>query len=773
MEKKKNRVLSKIWNFIKKVFTGLLLLFLLAILIFLIPQVQTYLGKQLTQDFNETYQTDLKVDGLKINYKGNIELDELLLRDDFQDTIIYAKSLQTSLVNLLNVTGNNLHFSNTEFDRLKFKLKQYKGEDYDEFTKFLSKLEDTTSTSSNSPFQLKINRAIAYKSEFLIINENESLDPNFSIKNLDFNLSNFKLVGPDLNFQMRRMSGILKEGIIVDDFSTKFSYTPQHMDFQKLTLETPYSYIHGDLKFDYEREDLKNFLDQVDIDARFRPSQISSTDLRKYYSGFGYTEEINLEGNATGQINNLTLSSLKVHGLKNTSLKGNLLLVNSFGKSPFKMTGYPIEIVTSYNDLVKLFPTDLKPTLPVYFKEFEATQLKGKVEVSNDVLFTALNISSDLGKANINLNFDKYQDIEKVEYTGFVDVSRFNLSRFFKSKVLGNSSFFLNVTGKGFTKSSLNTLAVGKINSIEINNYAYKNIELNGNLKAPFFDGSLKSLDPNFLFSFEGLIDASQQLNAFDFDADIEYADLSALNIVKNDTLADFKGNLKVDLRGNTIDELEGQLSFNSFTYENSQEIYDFEDLTVKSSFLDAKQTISIESPDVISGTFEGEYKLTSLPKLFSNAIENLYFKNKYDSSDNFQYVDFDLNIYNKIIEVFFPKIEVAPNTFMRGSIDASKNDFSLNFRSPHLEIYGNTFDKINIQIDTDSPLYNSYVEIEKKNNQYKCKYFDMLGIKIDSPEAHPMDFVLDDLGKAGYEHYMLKEISEQPTVIRKIMTES
>jgi len=726
-------VLSKIWNFIKKVFTGLLLLFLLAILIFLIPQVQTYLGKQLTQDFNQTYQTDLKVNGLKINYKGNIELQELLLRDDYQDTIIYAQSLQTSLVNLLNISGSNLHFSNTEFYRLKFKLKQYKNEDYDEFTKFLSKLEDTTSTSSNSPFQLKINRAIAYESEFIIIDENVSSKPNFSIKNLDFNLSNFKLIGPDLNFQMRKMSGMLKEGIIVDDFSTKFSYTPQHMDFQNLILETPYSYIQGDLKFDYEREDLKNFLDQVDIDARFRPSQISTTDLRKYYDGFGYAQQINLEGRAIGQLNNLTLSSLEFEGLENTSFRGDLLLINSFGRSAFKMDGYSINLTTSYKDLISLFPRDLKSNLPLYFQEFGVTQLNGKIEISKNNLFSAIELSTELGGAYINLNFNNYQNIEKVEYTGFVDVTRFDLSRFFKSKVLGNSSFFLNVTGKGFTKSSLNTLALGKINSIDINDYVYKNIELNGNLKAPYFNGSLKSFDPNFLFSFEGLIDASQQLNAFDFDADIEYADLSALNIVKNDTLADFNGILKVDLKGNTIDELEGQLSFNSFTYENSEEKYDFEDLIIESSFLEAKQTISIESPDVISGTFEGEYKLTSLPTLFSDAIENLYFESEYDSSEVYQYVDFDLNIYNKIIEVFFPKIQVAPNTFIRGSLNASENDFSLNFRSPHLDIYGNSFDKINIQIDTDSPLYNSYVEIEKiVTSYYDISDFNMINVNLN-----------------------------------------
>lgn len=66
----------------------------------------------------------------------------------------------------------------------------------------------------------------------------------------------------------------------------------------------------------------------------------------------------------------------------------------------------------------------------------------------------------------------------------------------------------------------------------------------------------------------------------------------------------------------------------------------------------------------------------------------------------------------------------------------------------------------------------NSYVEVEVKDGKYDFKLFDMVGYELDRPEAHPMNLVLDDLGKAGYDHYMLKEISEQPAVVRKIMSE-
>lgn len=724
-------MLKSLWNFLKKTVTAVILILLLIVLVFLIPQVQTYYGNKLTKSFNETYDTDLNVSRLSINYKGNIVLDNLLLRDDYEDTIIYAKSLSTSLINLANLSGKNLHFSNTEIDQLKFKLKQYQNERYDEFTKFLDKLNDTT-TTSGQPFQLKINRVLAYKSDFSIINQNISQDPTFFIRDLDFNLSNFKLLGPDLDFNLRRMSGILKQGIIVEDFKTRFSYSPSRMHLEDLSLETPYSKIEGEIEFDYNREDLKDFFDKVNVNAKFNNSLVSSTDLRRFYDGFGYSQELNITGVASGQLNNLELKALDITGVQDTKLDAELKLVNSFSDSPFSMKGSSMNISTTYGDLISLFPDDLKENLPIYFKQFGLTNLKGRIELSNDELFTVLDVKSKLGKTSLNLNFENYQSPDVVKYAGFLDVVKFDLASFLGIKTLGKTTFNFNVNGSGFTKSSLNTLAEGTINSIEVNGYEYKNIRLNGNLKAPYFNGRLESLDPNFLFSFDGLLDASKKENIYNFSADIDYADLAKLNIVKRDTVADFQGKLRVDLKGNSLDELKGKLSFNSFEYENTSEKYRFEDLIVQSSFEKDKQTISIDSPDVISGKLEGEFKLTSLPQLFSDAVENLYFRSKKDSKSKNQFVDFDLNIYNKIVEVFFPEIEVAPKTYIRGSIDADANNLSLNFRSPHLEVYGNTLDNINIQIDTENPLYNSYVEIESIiTSFYNISDFNMINVNL------------------------------------------
>ncbi|MFP4477944.1 MAG: glutamine--fructose-6-phosphate transaminase (isomerizing) [Candidatus Izemoplasmatales bacterium] len=66
----------------------------------------------------------------------------------------------------------------------------------------------------------------------------------------------------------------------------------------------------------------------------------------------------------------------------------------------------------------------------------------------------------------------------------------------------------------------------------------------------------------------------------------------------------------------------------------------------------------------------------------------------------------------------------------------------------------------------------NSVIIVERIKDKFNFEIFDTIGLKIEKPEKHPMDFVTDELDKAGFEHYMLKEISEQPAVVRKIMSE-
>jgi glucosamine--fructose-6-phosphate aminotransferase (isomerizing) len=63
-----------------------------------------------------------------------------------------------------------------------------------------------------------------------------------------------------------------------------------------------------------------------------------------------------------------------------------------------------------------------------------------------------------------------------------------------------------------------------------------------------------------------------------------------------------------------------------------------------------------------------------------------------------------------------------------------------------------------------------TFAVVSQNKDGYEYQIYDIIGTRL-SPNLLKMDLVLDEIGKAGYSHYMLKEICEQPSVVRKIMS--
>ena len=77
------------------------------------------------------------------------------------------------------------------------------------------------------------------------------------------------------------------------------------MNFGDLSIETEKSELKGDLRFDYKREDLKDFTDKVNVTASFRDSEISLTELNVFFDEFGVNQRADFNADLSGTLNNL------------------------------------------------------------------------------------------------------------------------------------------------------------------------------------------------------------------------------------------------------------------------------------------------------------------------------------------------------------------------------------------------------------------------------------------------------------------------------------
>ncbi|HSM62499.1 MAG TPA: translocation/assembly module TamB domain-containing protein, partial [Gillisia sp.] len=322
---------------------------------------------------------------------------------------------------------------------------------------------------------------------------------------------------------------------------------------------------------------------------------------------------------------------------------------------------------------------------------------------------------------------------ENVDYKGNLVFNQFNIGRLLDNKDLGKTSLNLNIDGSGFTPESLNTQVRGKISRLNFKNYTYSDISIIGNVRNSVFNGNFNSNDPNFKLEFNGLVDISKKVNVYDFQASIAYADLNELNFITRDSIAILKGDILINMQGNTLDNIAGKVMLLNTSYQNQNDLYYFDDLEVNSTF-DAERvrTIAVNSPDVINGKVRGKFKVSEVGSLFNNSIGSIYTNYRPDVITTNQYLEFDFDIYNKIVEVFFPEVALAPNTFIRGRIESDESEFKLTFKSPKIEAFGNMMKDINIQVDNNNPIYNTYVEADSVSTKYyNFSEFNLINVTL------------------------------------------
>ncbi len=188
-----------------------------------------------------------------------------------------------------------------------------------------------------------------------------------------------------------------------------------------------------------------------------------------------------------------------------------------------------------------------------------------------------------------------------------------------------------------------------------------------------------------------------------------------------------------MDISGNSLDNIVGDIKFTKTNYQNKNETYYFEDFKVSSTFEnDSTRIIDINSPDIITGYLKGNFRVKELGRLLQNSLGSIYTNYRPFNISANQRLAFNFKIYNKIVDVFFPEVKFDPNTFIRGNIIADEGDFKLTFKSPSIVAYGNELDSIDVKIDNKNPLFNTYVSIgDLATPYYDVKDFNLINTTL------------------------------------------
>ncbi|MCW2119947.1 translocation/assembly module TamB domain-containing protein [Flavobacterium sp. 7A] len=695
--------------------------------------VQTKIAQYVTQTLNKDFGVDISMSKAKINVFGGVKLNDVLIRDHHKDTLIYSQIVNTNILDLNKLVKGDLIFGGIRLENLLFNLKTYKGEKDTNIDVFIKSFDNgKPSTGKHTLFTTT--DAEIVNSHFVLTDENRVVPKDVDFTKLNAKLVDFKLYGANVNTIIRKMSFQDYRGLYVSELNTTFSYTKKQIVLKNLDIKTKESKIKADLTLSYKITDFADFNNKVKFEGIIYPSLLSSNDIRPFYKDLGKNLIFNLGTTIEGTLNDLSLNNLSLYDSKNTKLFGAINFKNIWGNKQqrFLMDANLSKLSANYDNLVQLIPNVLGKKLPIELKRVGNFVINGNIQWSATYLDADFSMITEIGKVQSDLSINQIDFIDKASYNGNIMTQDFDMGILLGEKSLGKVTMDVEIEGVGFTEKYLDTGVKGVISSINYNDYNYKNVSLNGNFKPPYYRGKVNIDDPNLNMDFDGLVDLSKKDSKYDFHINVRNADFHKLKLV-DDLKSNFRGDVVVQVDGNTIENLQGNIYIKNTSYQNDKDTYVFDDFTINSSFDEEKiRTITLNSPDIVQGEVVGKFKFKELGILVRNSLGSLYANFKPEQVDKGQFLKFDFTIYNKIIEIFYPEISIGTNTILKGNIKSDTNDFKLNFKSPQIVASTTTFDNIKVAIDNKNPLYNAYIELDSiKTKHYKIRDFSLINVTV------------------------------------------
>jgi hypothetical protein len=740
-----------------------------------IPAIQTALGSYATGKINDIYGTDIKIEKAGLQFNGDVELKSILIKDHFEAPMISVSELNTSVLNFAKMVNNELVFGDIDLYNLFFHVKTYKGESDTNLDIFVDKFDTQNPRKYVAKFLLSSSRLNINSSVFRLTDENKDSPVVLNFTDLNILATDFLISGPDIDANIKRLSFIDSRGLALKNIETVFSYTPTKMLFSDLGIRTDSSLVSGKLQFDYQREDLNSFSDKVIISGFFENSSLDLGEFNLLYDEFGDNQKAQLNTTFSGTLKDLQFEEFNLKTNSNTSIIGRFHVNELFDSSSdgFLLDGEFDAISSSYEELTALLPRVLGNTIPSAFNVLGRFKMSGSTKITNESVKAVMDISTEIGSLFIDLNLNEIEVIDNASYVGQIRFTDFNLGRAIGEPTIGLVTSSHRVVGSGFRKESISCNINGGVSSFVFKDYNYSDLQVSGVITDKVFNGQLDAADPNLKLNFSGLVDFSDNENIYDFSAIIDYANLNALKLVDRDKISVLKGEMSIDMKGTSIDDVYGVLSFKDALYENQNDSYEFKDFEITSMFDSNKsRTIQVNSPEIVNGSLKGEFRINQLPNLMRNSIGDIYTKfNSFEVLEN-QYLNFNFKIYNKIVELFYPDLQLGPNTSVKGRVETDPKNFKLTFKSPTIKMDDFFANKIKLQLINDNTLFNSYVEIDSlATAYYNVSEFSLINVTLNDTLYMKTEFKGGENYKDSFDlnlYYTIDESNKSVVGVKK-----
>lgn len=710
----------------------LMTLFLIAVGLMLalrLPAFQTWVVQQAAGYLSSELQTTVTLEKIQIEIFRTLSIKGLYIEDEQGDTLLHAGEI-SSAIDLFAPFNGKIYLKDVTLKDAIFKLKKYpdiKGLNLDFIIRYFTPQKKDTLPSS--PFDFNPGE-ITLENVIFVYRDERNNDPrdgmdfeDIRVEKINASIDNVRFENDTIYATVNNLTAREKSGFRLDYFETEASFSSTGMHFENLLVSTRETKLLTDLTFNYDHiSDFGEFVEKVRMRSEFEESILSSNDLRYFAPALkGFDRSVRFRGKVRGTVSQLRGRDLYIRYGSQSSFKGDVSIAGlpRFDESFFDLV--VDELVTNKSDVetIPLYPFGEGKTLdmPDNFSRLGKVRFNGKFTGFLNDFVAYGNLNTALGFISSDLNFKLEPEVQKSSYSGHLSAIGFDIGSLTSSTgILGRTSFKADVKGTGLTIDKLNARMDGLISSLELNQYNYKNITVNGQIAKRLFNGILNVEEENLGLDFEGTIDFTSKVPEYKFDTEIRHARLSKLKIIDRDTSSELNTTATINMRGTDIDNMKGYLHIGKTTYFENKKVISMDSLVFESSGSLGIQSAQIKS-DILDMTMSGTYKRSTMydeaMNILASFVPLLKKKSLESAASTVLNYDILLKNPNPVLDIFYPELSFSRGTSIQLELNNNPDNISLNVHSDSIRYRGSLLSGIHLkaisagsQLSVDNNIY-------------------------------------------------------------------
>ena len=670
------------------------------------PAVQTFTTNNIINGFAKKTGSEISIGKVSYTMFRRIVLDDLLLKDYNGDTLLAASRVSLRIREFRPKEGV-FRFGRTDVYEPDFRLIQDTAGILN-LNLYIQALSGDRERDSARKTEVRFSDIELHNGAFTLTDMTDTAGislGSINFMDLRLNLMNGKIRDLGINadsvsMEISKLAFAESGGFDVVDLEMNTTFGRNLLAFRDIDLLTESSEISAGkvILMPEDSTSWQDFINQVKFEMVFNRSVLNTHDLSYFVKPLdGMSESVGFSGKLSGTVAELKGRSIEIEYSSSTKLNFD-----------FDISGLPdignsylyidfTDMTTRAEDIEKFSIPGREPLkLPVIAHDLGLVTYTGSFTGFTTDFVTFGTLTTERGILVTDLSL-KPAEKNTFSFKGLLRTSDVDLGYVTRDSVtFGGLWMHADIDGTMKSFDHLSAIINGVIDSVEINEYMYRNVSVEGSYGNRIWDGNVSVKDENITMDVMGRFDLEKSMPEFDFSMNLAHADLYSLNLLRSDSLFNASALLTASFTGNRIDNMDGEMRLINSTLQNSNGRLSIYDFLITSENDDGVPVLNLKS-DFADGQVRGPYTFEAIGKASKMMLSQL-FPSKFampeagnngdNAGANFT-VDARIKKIDKLNDFMATGLSIADGTELTGSFRSDSIEISADLRSEAITYAG------------------------------------------------------------------------------------